>query len=109
MKSVSRTWIWRFSSPPAAIWSVLADTVRFNEAAKLPRYRVEERAQPNGAVRYFGSATRGPFRLRWEEKPVDWVSEQRFTHCRVFENGPLVSLCATLELSPEAGGCAGAR
>jgi class 3 adenylate cyclase len=108
MKPVSRTWIWRFSSPPAAVWRILADTVRFNEAARLPRYRIEEVAQPDGRVRYFGNLARGPLHVRWEEKPVDWVSEQRFTHCRAFDNGPFVSLCATLDLEPENGDCRGA-
>jgi class 3 adenylate cyclase len=104
MKPVRRTWIWRFSSPPSAVWRILADTVRFNEAAKLPRYRIEEAPQADGRVRYYGNLVRGPFRVRWEEKPVDWVSEQRFTHRRVFDNGPLVSLCATLDLTPEEKG-----
>ncbi len=31
----SRTWTWHFDSPAEKIWPVLADTARFNEAARL--------------------------------------------------------------------------
>ena len=34
-KVQSRTWTWHFDSPAEKIWPVLADTARFNEAARL--------------------------------------------------------------------------
>ncbi|TFH44458.1 MAG: adenylate/guanylate cyclase domain-containing protein, partial [Lysobacterales bacterium] len=59
----------------------------------------------DGSVEYLARARIGPIRLDWEEKPVNWVDRQWFEHCRVFRNGPLEYLCATLRLFPEQDGC----
>lgn len=101
----TRTWTWRFDSPLQAIWPVLSDTARFNEAAALPRHAIIETPRKDGSVEYLARARIGPFRLEWEEKPVNWVDRQWFEHCRVFRNGPLDFLCATLKLFPEGDGC----
>jgi len=93
-------WTWRFDGPPAAIWPITADTARFNEAAALPKHTITEIPQPDGSVHYFGHFKVGPFHIRWREKPVNWVSEQWFEHCRFFETGPLKSLCAYSPSSP---------
>ena len=73
-KSYSKTFVWKFSQPVSAIWPALADTARFNEAAGLPKHRIEEVTQPNGSVRFFAKARKGPFILAWEEIPVEWVN-----------------------------------
>lgn len=99
-----RVWVWRFDHPPEAVWPILADTTRFNEAANIPKHEIAETPQPDGSVHYFGRLKFGPFEVRWRELPVEWVAEQRFRHCREFQNGPFRSLCATLELSPDDGG-----
>ena len=105
---ISRTWIWRFDGhAPEAIWASLGDTARFNEAAALPKHEIEEIAQPDGSVRYFGRCRVGPFKLAWREQPVNWVHAQWFEHCRYFSNGPLKSLCAELRLAPTEAGCEG--
>ncbi len=101
----TKTWIWHFDSPLEAIWPVLSDTARFNEAAALPRHRIIETPRDDGSVEYLARARIGPFRLEWEEKPVNWVDRQWFEHCREFRNGPLAYLCATLRMFPEPGGC----
>lgn len=103
--NTSKTWIWHFDSPPEAIWPVLSDTARFNEAADLPRHTIIETPREDGSVEFLARAHIGPFPLEWEEKPVNWVDQQWFEHCRVFRNGPLEYLCATLRLFPEPGGC----
>ena len=46
----SRTWIWHLPQPPSALWPVLSDTARFNEAASGPKYQVIETPQPDGSV-----------------------------------------------------------
>ncbi len=58
-KAISRTWIWQFDSPPQRIWPLLADTARFNEAAKLPLHDIEETPRPDGSVLYMARAERG--------------------------------------------------
>jgi class 3 adenylate cyclase len=103
----SRTFHWRFANPPEAIWPILSDTVRFNEAAGLPRYAVEETLQPDGSVLYEGRLKQGPVRLHWREIPVNRVANRWFEHRRAFYGGPLKELTARIELSPaEGGGCA---
>ena len=106
-KSLSRSWVWDFDSPPEAIWPLLADTARFNEAAKLPKQVIDERPQADGSVLYLARARQGPFDLAWREKPVNWVSNRWFEHCRYFSKGPLERLCATFRLEPAAGGSRG--
>jgi class 3 adenylate cyclase len=102
-----RQWVWHFDRPVDAIWEILADTARFNEAAKLPKHEIIETPQPDGSVLYFGRIKRGPFTLEWRERPVNWIHDRWFEHRREFRNGPLKSLCATFELEPEADGCRG--
>jgi len=103
-KVYSRTFEWRFDSPPESIWRAMADTARFNEAAGLPLHNIAEEAQPDGSVRYFAEARKGPFALAWEEIPVEWVDGKWFRHLRVFSKGPLRTLCATLRLEPDGDG-----
>jgi class 3 adenylate cyclase len=103
----SVTWTWAFDRPPAEIWPLLADTARVNEAAKVPKHAITEIPQPDGSVKYFGRTKVGPFDLKWREKPVNWIDEQWFEHCRYFESGPLKSLCAELTLEPHGAGALG--
>ncbi|MSO92589.1 MAG: hypothetical protein EXQ86_04215 [Rhodospirillales bacterium] len=103
----SRTCIWRFEAPVEKIWPVLADTARFNEAAELPKHEIEEIPQADGSVLYLGHLRKGPFTITWEDKPVNWIENRWFEHCRHFRNGPFKSLCATLRFFPEGKGCRG--
>jgi class 3 adenylate cyclase len=105
MTATSQTWEWDFDHPPAAMWPLLADTARFNEAAKLPKHQIAEIPQADGSVHYFGTARIGPFEVKWQEKPVNWVSGQWFEHTRHFQNGPLKRLSAELQLAPTERGC----
>ncbi|HET6520932.1 MAG TPA: adenylate/guanylate cyclase domain-containing protein, partial [Geminicoccaceae bacterium] len=103
-RTYRRTFVWRFDSPPGRVWPALADTVRFNEAARLPKHEITEIPQPDGSVLYLGRMRRGPFRLAWRERPVNWVTGRWFEHRRDFTSGPLKSLCAAFELTPEGDG-----
>jgi class 3 adenylate cyclase len=106
-KARRQSWVWKFDQPAPAIWSVMADTARFNEAARLPKHEIVEEPQEDGSVRFFGRLRKGPFRLEWEERPVNWVADHWFEHCREFRNGPLKRLCASFELRPEGAGASG--
>ena len=78
----SKTWIRRFDSPLEAIWPVLSDTARFNEAADLPRHQITETPRRDGSVEYVAQTHIGPIRITREEKPVNWVDRQWFEYCR---------------------------
>jgi class 3 adenylate cyclase len=105
MSAVSQTWKWEFEHSAAAMWPLLADTARFNEAAKLPKHQITEIPQADGSVHYFGAARIGPFDIKWQEKPVNWVSEQWFEHTRYFQSGPVKLLSADLQIEPSGRGC----
>jgi class 3 adenylate cyclase len=100
----SENWTWHFDKPAAEIWPIVADTARFNEAAAVPKHTITEIPQSDGSVRYLGHFKVGPFHIRWREKPVNWVTDQWFEHCRYFETGPLKSLCAYFTLEPNGSG-----
>ncbi len=103
----SRTFTWHFDCPVEEIWPILADTERFNEAAQLPRYNVEEHPKPDGSIDFVAEAKVGPYTLVWDEEPTNWVANRWFRHRRNFRNGPFTFLCATLKMFPEKGGCRG--
>lgn len=107
--AIAHTWRWSFRNPPAAIWPILADTARFNEAGGLPRHSISEVPAADGSVAYYGTAKVGPFPLKWRDHPVNWVSGQFLEHNRVFLSGPLSFLGARLALAPDAatGGAVG--
>lgn len=104
-KTHTRTFYWDFDAPAAEVWPFLADTARFNEASGLPKHAIEETPQDDGSVEFRGRARMGVFDLVWREKPVNWISQEWFEHCRSFEQGPLRSLCAELRLEPTPEGC----
>ncbi len=101
----SQTWEWNFDQPVAAMWPLLADTARFNEAASLPRHQIIEIPQADGSVHYFAKSKIGPFNIEWQDRPVNWVTGQWFEHTRWFKNGPLKSLAAECHLEPNGTGC----
>ena len=100
----SRTWKWRFETPVETIWPVLADTARFNEAAQLPRQRIEEIVRADGSVRTVARANLGPYTLAWDDHPDNWVAGRWLEHRRDFLNGPLASLTARLAFAADGAG-----
>src|SRR5215471_7380091 len=84
LRTVERDWEWEFSAAPEALWPVLADTARFNEAAGLPRYEVTDVARPDGTVRRIGRARRFGITVSWEEGVPQWIVGRRFVHERRF-------------------------
>src|SRR5262245_48049799 len=104
MSVQSQTWEWIFDQPVAAMWPLLADTARFNEAAALPKHQITEVPQADGSVHFCGAARMGPFDITWQEKPVNWVTGEWFEHTRWFSSGPLKSLTADLHVEPNGAG-----
>jgi len=100
----SRSWEWRFDQPPDRVWPVVADTARFNEAAKLPKYQVEDVPGEDGRVLRLARAKVGGFPLEWEERPYEWVQNRSFRQTRLFRKGPLRRFGPVVELSADGGG-----
>lgn len=91
---VNHTFERRFKAPRAKVWEAIADTARYNEFIGLPKHDIREEEQPDGSVRFFGTARIGPVTLAWEDIPQEWVHQQWFRHLRVFSKGPIESLKA---------------
>ena len=90
-----------------AVWQVMADTARFNEAAGFPKHEIEERTQADGSIAYFGHARIAGLTVRWRDIPIDWIEGRRFTHANEFIGTPIRRLAVTLVLTPEGGGTRG--
>jgi len=98
------TWTWTFDLPPHELWSVLADTNRFNEAMGLPPYVLEETPQPNGTVLRRGRGKAAGFTLEWEEKPYEWIEGRHFRQSREFTKGPFRRFGPIFDLEPDGKG-----
>jgi len=105
------TWTWTFDLPPDALWLLLADTDRLNEALGLPPYLLEETPQPNGTVLRRGKGKAAGFALEWEEKPYEWITGRHFRQSREFTRGPFRRFGPVFDLEPAAldGGRIGSR
>src|SRR5437016_5302289 len=90
-KVAARVWRWEFPVPPETLWPLIADTNRFNEAARGPKYRLVERPRPDGSVERIATLRLGPLALRWEERPYEWVQNRCFSQRRLFLSGPFKS------------------
>src|SRR5262245_59317273 len=100
----SRKWTWQFEQPAEALWPLIADTARFNEALKTPKYLVEEIPQADGSMLRLARARIGPIRLEWEEHPFEWVINRCFTQTRVFRKGPFRTFGPRFQIAPSGAG-----
>jgi class 3 adenylate cyclase len=99
-----RIWTWHFDLPPDRLWSLLADTNRFNEAMGLPAYTLEETPQPDGTVLRHGRGKAAGFALEWEEKPYEWIFERHFRQARIFTKGPFRRFGPIFDIEAEGNG-----
>lgn len=91
MKQFSHTWTWHFDHPPEAVWPLLADSARFNEAVDVPKHEICEDPQPDGTVDFYGGFRKGPVNIVWKDQPVNWVTNERFRSVprqRQYPRGP---------------------
>jgi class 3 adenylate cyclase len=97
-------WTWSLPASPAALWPILSDTARFNEAASLPKYEVEETPQPDGSVRRIGRGRLMGRAVEWDENPYQWVHGRSFSQLRQFRGGPWRQFGIDLRLEPDGAG-----
>jgi len=91
------------TSSAEALWPLLADTDRLNRAAGLSRIEVEP-LDGAGAARFLVSTRLGGFRVRYEERPAEFVERERFKFVRVLRGGPVRSIEMQIELGARSGG-----
>src|ERR1700752_3439023 len=91
------------ASEPRALWTPLPDTERFNRAVGLARIEVKPLSDA-GAARFLIATTMGGFRIEYEERPFEFVENERFTFRRVLRRGPVVSIQVGFVLVPSGNG-----
>lgn len=101
---IEKKFAWDLQSPPDALWPLLSDTPRLNEALDLPLYRIAETIDRDGQRRRYGEMDEGGSRVRWEELPYEWVEGQWWRWRRFYESGPLYETGGVLALLPRGGG-----
>lgn len=99
---------WDLAAAPADLWPLVSDTDRFNRDCRFPNVT----PVPKSAIR--GTPPAHAVRLRawrlgllveWDERPFEWVINQRFGVDRTFHRGPFSRILARCRLEPgEAGG-----
>lgn len=100
-----QTFVWDFDSPVDAVWPIMADTQRLNEAANFPKHEIEEIVQPDGSMAFVATAKFGSYTLIWDDEPQNWVQGQWLRHNRYLRNGPLKSVHGELRIAPQGDGC----
>jgi adenylate cyclase len=101
--TVDLTRVVECSSPPEALWPILADTDRFNRAVGLSRIAVQP-LDGAGAARFLIATTLAGFRVEYEERPAEFVENERFKFLRVLRRGPVRSIETQFELRPRGTG-----
>jgi serine/threonine protein kinase len=96
---------WELESNREQLWEYVSNTDRFNRAMGLPPATFRTETAPGVGVRRFGETHLGPFSLKWEEHPFEWIQGRRFGVLREFSNGPFILFMSITELSdrPEGG------
>ncbi len=91
------------ASEPAALWCVITDTERMNRAIGLGP--IELLPNDDGtAARYLVRTVSGGFPLEYEERPFEWVENERFAVRRVVRRGAARVMINSFELAPQDRG-----
>jgi class 3 adenylate cyclase len=103
-------WTWDLRAPPAALWSLVSATDRFNRDCGYPPVTVVSPPPENG---YASDGVPPPRRLRavvagvvveWDEHAFEWVEPRRFAVERRYHRGPVARMVMSCSLEPLAGG-----
>ncbi|MGE3855285.1 MAG: DUF5939 domain-containing protein [Planctomycetota bacterium] len=104
-KELHFEWEWDLRSTPEALWPMVTDTNRFNEAVGLPVVsELLPSPEPELGVRRIRTKLFGLMELVWTEEPFEWVRPYRMGVERLYEKGPVKQMKVQLELLPQDGG-----
>src|ERR1700690_2244728 len=104
MPLVERIWKWHFAASPEALWPLLVDTSRLNEAVGFARYTLTETPRTDGSIERIGSSRRFGMTLSWEEGVPEWVWARRYAHSRRFKSRLVRAITAKIWMAPAEGG-----
>ncbi|MEM7564917.1 MAG: adenylate/guanylate cyclase domain-containing protein, partial [Pseudomonadota bacterium] len=89
---LTRSYHFDFPHPVEKLWDLVSDTARWGEATGFPKYQANERLQDDGSVRVYGEIEVVGISIKWEELPVNWVSNHWFEQTRLIQRGPIASM-----------------
>ena len=101
---VEKVFEWDLTCSPEALWPLLSDTARMNEALGQPLYHINETFDGNSIRRRYGEMIEDGSRVRWEEPPYEWVENGWWRWRRFYEEGPLRETGGILMLMPGKSG-----
>ncbi|MES1177359.1 MAG: DUF5939 domain-containing protein [Myxococcales bacterium] len=81
------------------LWCAVADTERLNRAIGLGRLELTP-SNTDSAARYVVRTVSAGIPLEYEERPFEWVENQRFSVRRVLHSGVMKSMEHSFALSP---------
>jgi len=90
-------------SERAALWCAVGDTERMNRAIGLGKLELTPKSDA-GAARFLVRTVSAGFPIEYEERPFEWIENERFSVRRVLRSGLLKSMEHEFELEPRANG-----
>lgn len=105
LNSFNYKWVWEFKSTPEKLWSLAADTNRFNFDTGLPKLIViaNKSSETNGNGRKLMFYRLG-IPVQWTEYPFEWIFPERFGVVREYDKGPLKKMTVKVYLQPSDSG-----
>ncbi|MEZ0227859.1 MAG: hypothetical protein ACAI25_04490, partial [Planctomycetota bacterium] len=94
---------WKLRASPQQLWPYVADTDRLNAAMGLPAVTFTDEQTATG-WRRFGEFTYLGMKIRWEEKPFEWVEGEQLGVERLYEGGPIKRLRSFVRLAADGTG-----
>jgi class 3 adenylate cyclase len=91
------------ASDRSRVWCAIADTERMNRAVGLGPLEVRPNEDAS-AARYLVRTVSAGFALEYEERPFEWVENERFRVHRAMRRGVVRSMTNEFFLSPSASG-----
>ena len=84
---------------PASLWPLVADTDRFNRAIGLPTPEYTF-VQEGGERKRMAVARFNGMKMRWHERPFEWLEGRETSILREFETGPFQWVKSHVKLVP---------
>ncbi|MCP9495600.1 MAG: adenylate/guanylate cyclase domain-containing protein [Pyrinomonadaceae bacterium MAG19_C2-C3] len=94
-------WEWQLQNTPEALWSLVADTNRFDRDAKLPAVTIgNDEKTPSVNARRRLHYTQLGMKVEWDEEPFEWIRPFRYSVVRNYLSGPVSDMRLVTEMFP---------
>jgi class 3 adenylate cyclase len=97
-------WELQLGVTPRQLWQYVADTNSLNQAAGLSEWKLGYIPDPDGGSRRVGETHHMGWKLRWDERPFEWIEGRQYSVVRNYHNGPVLQFQMSVVLHPAEGG-----